>query len=148
MLYVLSAACCCTALQFTLLRWRRANVQVSMSLGAPETSSVIQQAFEALYASRNDVLYVAASGNSGTSEPNYPAAYPGVISVGAMDALGQVASFTTTGPTLDVLAPGYNVLSTIPLALTPTEPYYIRCGLWHNVVSRVECSWPCICTLP
>jgi subtilisin family serine protease len=128
MLHGLSTACCCTALQFTSLRSRLANVQVSMSLGSSETSSVIQQAFEELYASRNDVLYVAASGNSGRSESNYPASYQGVISVGATDALGQVAGFTTTGPTLDVLAPGHRVLSTIPLALTPENTYYTRCG--------------------
>jgi subtilisin family serine protease len=100
-----------------------------MSFGSLGTIDLIQDAFAAIYASRNDVLYVASSGNAGNTDPNYPAAYPGVISVGAVDVLGRVASFSSRGPTLDVLGPGYNVLSTIPLDQTPYDPYYIRYAL-------------------
>ncbi|MGB5985328.1 MAG: S8 family peptidase [Desulfobacterales bacterium] len=43
----------------------------------------------------------------------YPAAYPEVIAVGAMDSWEQVAAFSNTGPEVDVLAPGVDVISTV-----------------------------------
>lgn len=42
----------------------------------------------------------------------YPAAYPEVIAVGAMNEWEAEASFSNTGPELDVLAPGVDVIST------------------------------------
>jgi subtilisin family serine protease len=42
----------------------------------------------------------------------YPAAYPQVIAVGAVDSYKEPAWFSNTGPETDVLAPGVNVVST------------------------------------
>jgi subtilisin family serine protease len=41
----------------------------------------------------------------------YPAAYPEVIAVAAMDPFEKLAEFSNTGPEIDVLAPGVNTLS-------------------------------------
>ena len=41
----------------------------------------------------------------------YPAAYPEVLAISAMDAFGDVAEFSNTGPEVDLYAPGTNVLS-------------------------------------
>lgn len=42
----------------------------------------------------------------------YPAAYPEVIAVGAMDPWEGEAPFSNTGPEVDILAPGVDVVST------------------------------------
>jgi Subtilase family len=50
-------------------------------------------------------VVVASAGNTGDRIPQYPAAFPGVISVGATDDGGQVAGFSSYGK-VDVVAPG------------------------------------------
>ena len=42
----------------------------------------------------------------------YPAAYPEVIAVAAMDPYEELAWFSNTGPELDLIAPGLDILST------------------------------------
>jgi subtilisin family serine protease len=44
----------------------------------------------------------------------YPGAFPGVVAVGATDETGRRAPFSNTGRHIDVVAPGVNVLSTLP----------------------------------
>lgn len=70
------------------------------------------------YALAQDVVIVAAAGNvekdDGTSPPAYPAAYPGVISVGAANPDGTRASFSSTTTPVSVLAPGVDITSTSP----------------------------------
>ena len=50
--------------------------------------------------------------------PRSPAMYNQVISVGAVDSDGQKASFSNYGHMVDVAAPGVDILSTYPTALT------------------------------
>lgn len=65
------------------------------------------------------VLIFAASGNDsspGLPKPvSYPAAFPSVVAVGAVDENKQIASFSNQGPELGVVAPGVAVLSTFPV---------------------------------
>ncbi|MEW2330531.1 type VII secretion-associated serine protease mycosin [Micromonospora chersina] len=68
------------------------------------------------YAVRRDVVVVAAAGNlhdSGDPRP-YPAAYDGVLGVGAIGADGTRAAFSQTGPYVDLVAPGSDVLMAAP----------------------------------
>ncbi|MFZ5624945.1 MAG: S8 family serine peptidase [Gemmatimonadota bacterium] len=51
-------------------------------------------------------LVVAAAGNDGTSTPEYPAAYPEVLSVAALDAEDNDAPYSNFGSTIDIAAPG------------------------------------------
>jgi subtilisin len=55
---------------------------------------------------------VAAAGNEGRQRVAYPAAFPGVIAVAAIDQESRVARFSSTGPEVDLAAPGVRVLST------------------------------------
>jgi len=60
---------------------------------------------------------VAAMGNE-FKEGNpkeYPAAYPGVLAVGATTRSNRRASFSNTGKHISIAAPGENILSTLPL---------------------------------
>jgi hypothetical protein len=58
-----------------------------------------------------DTLVVAAAGNDATSRPTFPAALPGVVAVGALDAGGR-AAFSNFGPWVDACAPAVDVVST------------------------------------
>jgi hypothetical protein len=60
------------------------------------------------YAIAHDVLLVAPAGdNAGSGDAvNYPAAYPGVIAVGATARDGELAPFTNTGSYVALTAPG------------------------------------------
>lgn len=57
---------------------------------------------------------VAAAGNSYDFQTNYPSAYPYVIGVGATNANGSLADYSTKGTHVDITAPGTNVLSSWP----------------------------------
>lgn len=56
---------------------------INMSLGLPKGSRSIAAAVS--YAIKHNVVVVASSGNENSTKPDYPAAYPGVLSVGAVD---------------------------------------------------------------
>ncbi|MEO1166580.1 MAG: S8 family serine peptidase, partial [Chloroflexota bacterium] len=78
---------------------------INLSLGGRAPSSTLADAIA--YADARGVQMVAAGGNNGGSTPMYPAAYAQVLSVGAVDQLGNRASFSNLG--VDTLAPGENV---------------------------------------
>lgn len=59
-------------------------------------------------------LIVAAAGNDGRDVEFYPAAYDGVYSISATDMEDMATSFTNYNFSVDVAAPGYHILSTIP----------------------------------
>ena len=62
-------------------------------------------------------LVVAPAGNDGTDEPNVPSAYSHVMSVGATNESGVVATFSNVGPTVDIVAPGAGITTTAPSAI-------------------------------
>lgn len=89
------------------------NVDViSMSLGGMMSTPAERSAVAAADAA--GITIVAASGNSGTPQVSYPAALPSVIAVGAVDNTLVKADFSQWGPELAVVAPGVNVISTVP----------------------------------
>lgn len=80
---------------------------VNMSLAGPP-NTVLERATEAILG--RDIVVVAAVGNAGpAAEPAYPAAYPGVIGVTAVDRSGTVYRRAGRGPHVDLAAPGVEV---------------------------------------
>jgi len=82
---------------------------ISLSLGGAATSTV-QSAVS--YAQSKGAVVVAAAGNSSSSTAQYPAAYSGVLSVGAVDASDQLATYSNYGSWVQVAAPGTNWTTT------------------------------------
>jgi serine protease len=58
------------------------------------------------YAQRKGTILVASSGNFGAPQVSLPAAYPGVIAVGATNVDDARASYSSFGSDLDFVAPG------------------------------------------
>jgi subtilisin family serine protease len=79
----------------------------------------------ALDAAGSDVVFVAAAGNHGSPDPCWPAAFPEVIAVGAVDTRQHrapaAASFTNYGDWVDVCAPGVDIHSTYVRGAWPGE---------------------------
>jgi type VII secretion-associated serine protease mycosin len=84
------------------------NVSVTAETGAQELCAAVAEAAE------HDALVVAAAGNQGSSgsgeRPEYPAACPGVLAVGAVDSAGKVLSFSEKQPYVSVVAPGDQIV--------------------------------------
>ena len=97
---------------------------INMSLGGPESDLTLERAVQ--YALSRGVTVVVAAGNENTDTPMYPAALPGVISVGSVTSSKQRSSFSNYGSWVSVMAPGSGILSTMPMSsvfMTNNEGY-------------------------
>ncbi len=101
------------------IEWAIANEidVINMSLGTPSDVQPLEDACNAAY--KADILIVAAAGNSGNKPGNrdtveYPGGYASVIAVAASDSNDLRVSFSSTGPDVELIAPGVSILSSIP----------------------------------
>lgn len=111
---------------------------INMSWGGSFPSKLIRDALN--YAVDKDVLPIGSSGNSFGEDYFYPAAYPGVFTVGASNSDDQVTEFSTYGDHIEVVAPGEDILSlradSLDMYASSREPYvhvvdqiyYLACG--------------------
>ena len=85
----------------------------SMSLGASSGSQTVKDA--CTYAYNNGVLLVAAAGNDGPCSDcvGYPAAYSEVIAVSSTAKDDSLSGFSSTGPEVELAAPGSSIYSTV-----------------------------------
>ncbi|MET1029357.1 S8 family peptidase [Domibacillus tundrae] len=83
---------------------------INLSLGGFMPSAVVEEAIQ--YAIDSGVVIVAAAGNESTDQYSYPAAYPGVISVGNVAGSKTLSDSSNYGASVDVVAPGENIYST------------------------------------
>ncbi len=84
----------------------RAHI-LNLSLGGPGSSQAMQDTYTA--ARNQGVTIFAAAGNNNNSIPFFPSAYAGVISVSAVDFLGNKAPYSNFHSTVDIAAPGGSV---------------------------------------
>lgn len=86
---------------------------LNLSLGGTTDTRVERDAIA--YAISQGAVVVAAMGNAFAqgNPTSYPAAYPDVIAVGAINSADQKTGFSQTGPHIDVAAPGLGILSTV-----------------------------------
>lgn len=112
------------------IRWAADNNVdiITMSLGARCKLQQVRKSIQ--YAeSKNIPVFVAAGNVGNTKEIFYPANYPETIAIGAIDENFERAKFSNTGYELDFMAPGVDILSTIP-------------DNWYSVYSGTSMSTP------
>ena len=88
---------------------------INMSLGVRSNYATLKAACDAAY--NAGIILVAAAGNSGTSGGTgvntlYPANYDSVIAVAATTSTNAKATYSSTGPAVELAAPGDNIYST------------------------------------
>jgi hypothetical protein len=89
---------------------------INLSLGSEADSQLLRDVISE--ASRNNVPIFAAAGNEPVTTPFYPAAYPGVTAVTAVEQ-GQLAPYAGRGEFVDVGAPGTSLI------YFNGQPYYV-----------------------
>ena len=77
---------------------------INMSLGGGGESQLMKEAID--YAHQKGVVIIAAAGNSNDNSASYPARYPHVIGVSALDSAGTKAPYSNFGAGVDISAPG------------------------------------------
>ena len=87
---------------------------LNLSIGGTISSETEQLLFRWL--ERQGVVTVAAMGNEfeDGNPVEYPAAYEGVLAVGSIAETRRRSPFSNTGKHIDLVAPGSNILSTLP----------------------------------
>ncbi len=85
---------------------------INMSFGDIVYSHLIKDAVD--FGTKKGVLFVVSAGNSGNDVLQYPAAYDETISVGATEQTDNLASFSSYGSKIDLVAPGQDILSPVP----------------------------------
>jgi hypothetical protein len=105
---------------------------VNLSLTAVEHSQAVADAV--LYAQSKGAVVLAAAGNEASDEPVFPAALPRVISVGATTQTDAIASYSNTGPWVDIAAPGSALLVATPVTTaSPNGSYGLITGTSFSV---------------
>jgi subtilisin family serine protease len=85
---------------------------VNLSLGMPYRSILVGEAIERAQAT--GVTVVAAAGNQGVQRMQFPAGYPAVLAVTAVDSANRKAAFANYGAEwVDLAAPGVGITSTV-----------------------------------
>ncbi len=128
----LSSAAIIEAVQYaTMMKSRGVNVvAINASFGGGGFSSVESAAIQA--AGSAGIVYCSAANNNGANidlTPDYPSSYhlPNMIVVAATDQNDALASFSNYGATtVDLGAPGVNILSAAPTNMPGTISYALQ----------------------
>ncbi len=99
---------------------------IVLSLGSKTKSTIIEEAVN--YAIAHNVLLVAAAGNANSADNFYPAAFDGVLGVGATDKNDQKWMLSNYGAQVDVVAPGDGIYSTFNNLADPAGGYAVLSG--------------------
>jgi thermitase len=85
---------------------------INISLEIRNPSDSLEQAVN--YAWQHGVLIIAAAGNQGNQSAVYPAFYENCIAVAAVRPDNTLAPLSNYGDWVDIVAPGFNIYSTLP----------------------------------
>lgn len=111
----------------------QATIPVNMSLGGSLAGSFELEMIN--YGLAHGILPIVAMGNDGRRISQFPAAYAGVIAVGATNGKDEKVHFSNTGAWISVSAPGYDIIS------TGNGSSYWNGDPWGNVVRQTEYQW-------
>jgi hypothetical protein len=94
---------------------------INLSLGSTFPDSYVREMIAQAIAA--GIVVVAAAGNTSCDCMVYPANYPEVVAVGALNSSSQLASFSSYGTNLDILAPGTQITAPTWSAANPAAAY-------------------------
>ena len=86
---------------------------VNLSLGGNNPDPPSEELYNILR--QEGKIIVAAAGNTGRREEQYPASYESVLSIGATDRNNNLYDFSTRNDNVDLVAPGVEVLSAVSM---------------------------------
>jgi type VII secretion-associated serine protease mycosin len=119
---------------------------INMSVGYGEASRLVRSALQ--YAFDHNVVVLASAGNSGRPAApqapySFPADYPGVISVAAVDQAGAAARFSSDNLSVQLAAPGVGVPAEgrdgAYWLVSGTSP---ACALTAGVAALIKSAYP------
>lgn len=84
---------------------------VNISAGTPEKSELLEAVIRSV--TNKGIVVVASAGNTASQMREYPAAIPGVLSVGATNRHGRIAEFSNHGKDVDLYAQGEELSSVL-----------------------------------
>jgi len=83
---------------------------INMSFGDNVASPLLRDVIQ--YAVNQNCVLVASAGNSASDQIHFPSGFPETISVGASSESDNLAGFSNFGSSVDLVAPGVNILAT------------------------------------
>jgi len=117
---------------------------INVSVQTAANSAALRAAVT--FALRHNAVVVAAAGNDnpgGGVGPYYPASYPGVLSVGAVDQTGALTSYTDKKTRVSVTAPGANIASAWPGGYNPaSQGTSFAAAFVSGVAALVRAAYP------
>lgn len=126
---------------------------LNMSLGGTSDSPVLDDIIQQAVA--KGIVVFAAAGNQPVSTPTYPAALPGVNSVTALSAPGQLASYANFGSFSSLALPGTSVVyqgglgwvvqGTSPATANATGVAVgtksVNCAGWSQIINAMQAKF-------
>ena len=82
---------------------------INMSLGGGGYNEAFEETLEE--AGNEGIVVITAAGNEGYDGVDYPGAYESTVAVAASDVLDERAFFSSVGPEVDIIAPGWEIFS-------------------------------------
>lgn len=106
--------------------------------GSPAEKSAVA------YALSRGVVLVAPGGDNatGTDDPDFPADYPGVISVGAFDSSFIKAPFSSRQPYVTLTAAGSGVTAAIPTGYTTVSSTSAASAIVTGIAALIKSQYP------
>lgn len=104
---------------------------INLSLGGPGYSQTEQDTYNEI--NQAGIIVIAAAGNNGSTQQNYPASYNNVVAVSATDMILSRAPYSNFGPNIDVSAPGGDFGADLDVNAEQD-------GIWSTSVSVVGTS--------
>ena len=119
------------------------NMSWTTGMAFSETQeNIIKEAYKA------GIICVGAAGNgflgTGVSQSFYPAAYPHVISVGAINQINQRPFFSNYGTNVDIMAPGVGIESSVATSTSnyaPLDGTSMACAIVSGLAALYLCEY-------